>query len=204
MMLSSNAPPAEDRSSQVEMHSNASERQAVAADGGLKKRQITQFPYRLRTISLDGGKTILKLFEDLMIEVDHDRQECKVMHWEAKLPLTHVEDIGRTLGRRFMELYSKATDGRLTEQEEAYWLDIVQRVDYQAFCTDRTPARYVEGIVKAIRPAFIVEWYDGEIETLHPQVARTLNVLDESDRFGAWVKWGRDNKTQQIEGWKML
>jgi hypothetical protein len=203
-LFSNAAPLVEDWDSPIQMHSNASEKMAHATDEKLRKRKITQFPYRLRTISLDGGKTILRLFEDLMIEVDHDNQECKVLHWETQLPLTSVQDIGRTLGRRFLQLHSRAEDNRLTEQDEAHWLEIIKLVDYQAFCIDRTPARYVEGIVKAVAPACTVEWHDGEEEVLAPHVFRYLNILNQGDRFGAWVKWGQDNKVQDIERLKLL
>lgn len=186
------------------LQSNAAEARGSSGAAPLQKRRVNQFTYRLSTISLDGGKSILKLYENPVIEVDHDNLSCKVLHWEAQLPLTNVGDIARTLGRRFLELYSKAIDERLSEQDEAHWSDIVQRVDYQAFCNDRAPARYVEGTVKSTGPECIVEWYDGEMETLHPQVARTLNILNAGDRFGGWIKWGRDHKTQQIEGLKIL
>ena len=203
-MISNVEPPVKKWDAPNQMYSNASEARGRAPGGTLQKRKVTQFKYRLPTIPLDGGKTILRLFEDPVIEVDHDKMECKVMQWDAALALTNVEDISRTLGRRFLELYSKSIDGRLTEQEEAHWLAVVQRVDYQAFCTDRTPARYVEGTLQAVNPACTVEWHDGEIEVLHPQVARSVNILNPGDRFGAWVKWGRDNKVQDIEGLKML
>lgn len=203
-MNSNVEPPTEKWDSPYQMSSNSSERTGNAAGGTLQKRKVNQFKFRLPTISLDGGRTILRLFEDPVIEVDHDKMECRVLHWDVVLPLTHVEDISRTLGRRFIELYSKAIDERLTEQDEAHWFNVVQRVDYQGFCTDRTPARYVEGIVQAVHPACTVEWHDGEIESLHPQVGRTLNILSPGDRFGAWVKWGKDHKVKEIEGLKML
>jgi hypothetical protein len=197
------APP-EKWDSPYQMNSNTSEGTSSAAGGTLQRRKVNQFKLRLPRISLDGGRTILQLFDDPVIEVDHDKLECRVLHWDVVLPLTNVEDISRTLGRRFIELYSKAVDGRLTEQDEAHWFDVVQRVDYQGFCTDRTPARYVEGLIHAVNPSYIVEWHDGEMESLHPQAARTLNILSPGDRFGAWVKWGRDHKVKEIEGLKML
>jgi hypothetical protein len=197
-------PPDKEWDSPYRLHSNASETRGSAGAVPLQKRRVNQFKYRLSAISMDGGKTILKLYEDPMIEVDHDNLTCKVLHWETQLPLTNVEDIARTLGRRFLELYSKAIDERLTEQEEAHWLEIVQRVDYQSFCNDRTPARYVEGVVKSTGTECTVEWHDGEVESLHPQAARTLNILNAGDRFGGWIKWGRDHKTQQIEELKIL
>lgn len=203
MIFLSDAPPVESRPP-IPMYSNASAGLAQATDKPKNEREITLWPYPLRSISTDGGKTILRLIENPVVEVDHDSQVCKVLHWDVQLPLTNVAEISRVLARRFLELYSKAIDGRLSEQEEAQWLEVVRRVDYQAFCNDRAPARYVEGVIKSVGPKRAVEWYDGEVEELHSQVARTLNVLNVGDRFGAWVKWGRDNKTQQIEGLKIL
>lgn len=200
----SDVPPADDSKPIVVMHSNASTHIGASAPPSNSKRKITHFPYRLRSISLDGGHTLLRLFEDLMIEVDHDNRKCRVLHWEVELPLTDVADIGRTVGRQFLKLYSKAVDERLTEPEEMRWAEILTLVDYQGFCTDRSPPRYVEGVLKTSSPAAVVEWHDGETEILDAKVFRQLNVLNEGDKFGAWVKWGRNHRAVEVTGLKIL
>ena len=202
--MNSNAePPVEKWDEPIQMHSNASETRGDTSKG-LQGRKVKNFKFRLSSIPLDGGKTTLRLYEDPVIEVDHDKMECKVMHWEVNLPLTKVEYISRTLARRFVELYSKSLDERLNEQEEAHWLNIVQRVDYQSFCADRAAARYIEGTIIGLEPVITVDWHDGEREELSPAVARSINILNPGDRFGGWIKWDRNQRVKSIENIKLL
>ncbi len=108
------------------------------------------------------------------------------------------------MARRFLELFSKAEAGRLSEQDETDWMSIVERVDYAAFCADRAAPQYMEGKLIRHQPKCRVEWHDGAVENLKPEAARALRILQEGDYFGAYVKMDREGQVNLLERLTLL
>jgi hypothetical protein len=151
------------------------------------------FTYPNRLIALDGGKVLLRLRHDAVIEMDPASSECTVAGWSLTVPYDQIHDISRLMGRRFLQLFSRAKSGKLTQDEESDWTTLLDQIDYQSFSIDRDPPRYVEGTILRKTPKLRVEWHDGEKAYIPPSAGTSLQVLNEGDAFGAFVKWGRSD-----------
>jgi hypothetical protein len=163
------------------------------------------FAFRKTVLQVEPGRLQLKLTEAPMIAVNPSNLECEVVGWGISMPAQEAENIPRALTRRFVELFSKAGTGRLEEHEQQCWVNVLDQVDFQAFCIDRAAPHYVEGLIVAQQPNFtLVKWHDGKREKLEQHVARSLSFLNPGDEFGASVKLGRDNKAMRIENVMIL
>lgn len=177
---------------------------AVRAADDPRSSTTPRFRYSKRAISLEGGRLLLRLLDDPQVAVDPNTLLCTVVDWGVTLPHSQIEQIDRAMGRRFLELYSKAEAQRLSENEEQAWLAILDHIDYQAFSIDRSAPQYVEATVLKASPQIRVEWHDGQTEWLSPEVATSLQLLTPGDRFGAFVKFDRNQKARQIERIRLL
>jgi hypothetical protein len=168
--------------------------------------QIRQtFAFRKSILQVEPGRLQLKLTTPPMIAVNPTTLECEVIGWDVSMPAREAENIPRAMTRRFLELFSKADTGKLEEHEQRCWVNILDQIDYQAFCIDRAAPHYMEGLVVTQQPNFtLVEWHDGTRERLEPRVARSLVFLEACDEFGAFVKLGRDSKAMHIENVTIL
>jgi hypothetical protein len=163
------------------------------------------FAYHKTILQVEPGRLQLRLRTTPQITVDPSTMNCEVVGWGLRLPARDAEHLPKAMARRFLELFSKADSGRLDEQEQQYWLDVLDQVDFQTFCIDRAAPHYMEGVVVTQQPSFtLVEWHDGTREKLDQRTARPLGNLERDDEFGAWVKLGRDNKAMQMENVMLL
>lgn len=159
-------------------------------------RQTYRFPQKL--IPLDGGTTLLRLREALQLEVDRKRMEFSVEGWGIRMPCAQVEDLPRQIARRFLTLFSKADTETMSSVEKLEWLRILDLVDYTQFAIDRAAPHYTEGTLRGKTP-IVIEWHDGTVEQLPGNLAAAFFPLDAGDRFSAFVKSGKDNRTLHVE-----
>jgi hypothetical protein len=158
------------------------------------------FRFSQKFIPAEGNAPVLRLTEFPKLIVDKRTMEFEVEGWGIRMPCSEVYDLPRRMGRRFIELFSKADRQEdFTEEEEMTWFNVVNQVDYDRFSYDRAAPQYVEGTLIRRSPHFVVEWYDGERENLSPTVARSLALIETGESFGAFVKFGSDNQTIAIE-----
>jgi len=155
-------------------------------------------------LPLEGGRLLLHLYDDSVVAVDHVQRDCEVLGWGIRVQPQDVDHIDKLMARRFLELFSKAEAGRLSEQDETDWMSIVERVDYAAFCADRAAPQYMEGKLIRHQPKCRVEWHDGAVENLKPEAARALRILQEGDYFGAYVKMDREGQVNLLERLTLL
>jgi hypothetical protein len=165
------------------------------ADSGDKVR----FRYRKRRIALDRRRVLLRLWNDIEIDVRPKTGVGNVVGWNIEFPLEKVSDVEHMIARKFLSLFSKAKLRELNEYEQADWIRILDAVDYRAFTADWAAPRYVEGRILAKRPRFRIEWNDGKTEYIQTAASEALLVLEVADKFGAYVKWGSDEQVKTIE-----
>jgi len=158
-----------------------------------------KYVFRHRRISLEGGRILLRLRRSPIVEVEPAIALCRIINWELTIPILEIDQISRLMGRLFLELFSKSQLQQLTELEKAQWIKILDDVDFAAFSADFAAPRYVEGKIQTKNPRVLVEWHDGEEEYIPPTASVALDILNEGESFGAFVKWGRDNKVETIE-----
>jgi|SRR5882724_8580836 len=161
------------------------------------KRQ--QYVYRRTVLPIEGGRVLLRLTQTPIVEVDPSTRECEALGWDVRMPCDKVENLAKEMARRFLDLFSKADAGRLTESERSSWLKVLDHVDFVAFSVDRAAPHYLEGTLKRLEPVCIIEWHDGERQQIDRGVGRAFSALRAGDRFGAYVKLGKDNSVRSIE-----
>jgi hypothetical protein len=149
------------------------------------------FTYPNRLIALDGGKVLLRLRDDPVIELDSSSSQCTIVGWSLTIPFDQIHDISRLMGRRFLQLFGRSKSGLLTKQEDSDWTTLLDHVDYQMFSIDRELPHYIEGTLLRKTPKVRVEWHDGQTTYIPASIGASLQILNEGDSFGAFVKWGR-------------
>ena len=165
----------------------------------------TTFTFPKRILQIEPGRLQLRLTASPEVEVDPSGLMCEVVDWGVRLPTRQVEQLPSAMARRFLELFSKADQGRLEESEEMEWIRVLERVDFQDFCIARAQPHYMEGELIARQHRTVrVEWHDGCRETLGSSASRALAHLAVGDCFGAWVKLGKDNEPISIENVSIL
>lgn len=150
-------------------------------------------------VPLEGGRILLRLVEAPTLEFDPVLRRYSLRGWGMSFDGAEIVNLPRMMARKFLKLFSLAKNNNLSATEKENWANILGEVDYAAFSSDRTPASYVEGRVIGRKPVVTVEWHDGERQTIPERIAPVLNILDENEDFGAFVKWGRGDLIKDIE-----
>jgi len=147
-----------------------------------------------------GGQD-LSLDHDLLAEAYLNIGVLRLKGWNIELTsLSHQDlNLDREIIRSFLHFYGKAQAGTLSEAEREDWAEIVSQVDYQRFCAERAPAVYVEGTVLAREDdQWRVRWHDGTEQTVPASVGRPLEILDQGESFGAFVKFGKGRAVESL------
>lgn len=164
------------------------------------KQSRSRFTFRQLHLPVESGRLLLRLNHFPQLEVDPDAMEFEVVDWGVRMPCAEAEKLPKAMARRFLYLFGKADEQSLSEEEENAWIRILDRVDFQRFCTDRAAPHYVEGTLVRLDPVCLVNWHDGERQKIPPRVAESLAAcLEPGDKFGAYVKFGRDDAVTSIE-----
>ena len=164
-----------------------------------RRDRKTSFRFDQRIIPLDGGSVLLRLHRSLQLAVDPHTMRFQVEGWNIEMPCADAPDLPRQIGRRFLELFSKADARILSPEEEQDWLKVLDQVDYTQFCVDRAAPHYVEGTLLRHIPVCRVEWHDGELENVSREAAAALAILEPGQRFGTFAKLGRANEVKLLE-----
>ncbi len=157
------------------------------------------FKYRRSVLPIEGGRVLLRFTDHPSVVVDPKTLECEVLGWGIRMPANSVENLPNAMARRFLDLFSRADRGVLSESDAENWLQIVDQVDVSAFNIDRAAPHYVEGTLMRLSPVCWIEWHDGEHQKIDRAVSTALGCLVPGDQFGAFVKLGRDNEIRSIE-----
>ena len=145
-----------------------------------------------------GGQHLV-LDEYPQIAVYPGRFEFEVVGWQIRLPYGRQDEIGREMIRKFLRLHAKAEQLDLNEQEEAEWAEIVKHVDYRRFSVDRSPPRYVDGVLlERNEGACKVRWHDGTTERITGGPMAALSLLEPGERFVARARFGEHNILREI------
>jgi hypothetical protein len=158
-----------------------------------------RYTFRQRYLPIEGGKLLLRLTTQPELEVDPQTMEFDVLSWGVRLPCSKAEELPTALARQFLLFFSKADAQSLSEQEEMLWVQILDQVDFSSFSIDRAAPHYVEGQLARMEPVCLVDWHDGQRQKIEGEALAALRILRPGDRFGAFVKLGRDNSVKTIE-----
>lgn len=146
------------------------------------------------------GDQHLSLEGELIVDAYFNTGVMALKGWGIKFELYQTNfNIDRELIRKFLTLYSKAEANSLNNDERAEWLLIIDQVDYQKFCTERSPYVYMEGnLLSQASDGWQVQWHDGSEQLVKAPEGKALGLLDNGQKFGAMVKFGKDRSVLSI------
>ncbi len=110
----------------------------------------------------------------------------EVIGWGMKLPLEKAQELPREIGRRFLELYSKAVTGCLRDEERKWLRSISEQMDYHAFAASRKLPRYREATLIRKEPVLLVQFLEDRNVKLDISLASKLTAVNCGERFAAW------------------
>jgi len=118
----------------------------------------------------------------------------EVIGWGLEIPLGESSDLPRRIGRRFLELYSKAVTGCLHVEEREWLKHISAQMDYHSFAAARKLPRYREATLIRKTPVLLLQFIEEKNVRLNGALAAKLQVVNQGDRFGAWFTLGEDGE----------
>ena len=123
----------------------------------------------------------------------------EVIDWGLKISLEQSGDLPRLIGRRFLELYSKAVTDNLHSEERDWLKSISKQMDYHSFAAARKLPRYREATLIRKTPALLVQFLAEQNVRLDSALVTKLYALEEGDRFGAWFTLDGDGNIADFQ-----
>jgi len=172
-------------------------RQELRSSKPLEKDRPEIFMLTQRHFVVGGQHLVLDEYPQ--IAVYPGRFEFEIVAWNIRLPYGRQGEIGREMIRKFLRLHAKADQLALDEHEEAEWAEIVKHVDYRRFSIDRSPPRYVDGVLlERNENACKVQWHDGATERVTGAPAAALRLLEPGERFIGLARFSENNVLREI------
>ena len=109
-----------------------------------------------------GGKDHLDTLEPLTLKYTDSDAKMEIVGWGLTVNLSDGSDLPRRIGKRFLELFSKAIRDDLSEQDEACFEKICNQVDYRKFCRSRELPRFREALLVLKQPIAFLKFIDGK------------------------------------------
>jgi len=144
-----------------------------------------------------GGDEKLHASAPLRFAYVDDAGTVEIVGWNLRVNLDEAKDLPRQIARRFLELFSKAGEGRLDEQEEASFDRVCEQIDYRRFCAGRALPHYREAMVVRKSPA-LIRYLGGANIRLEPGVASRLELVGEGEYFGGYFSLDREGRILDI------
>jgi hypothetical protein len=110
----------------------------------------------------------------------------EVIGWGMVVPLEKADELPRQIGRRFLELYSKAVTGALGEEDRKWLGTVSEQMDYHSFAASRKLPRYREATLVRKEPVLLVQFLEDRNVKLDSSLASKLTAIDDGERFSAW------------------
>ena len=137
----------------------------------------------------------------------HEPLKCQYTTTFIEIPALglHIstKDIGsldKKICKHVLTLYSKAQNGSLSADENESWQKIVDNINYQKLAHEYSRPYYSEAtVLKKDANTIHIQWHDGEKESLSTSKFKVLDLLDEDEMFGAFVKQDIHGHTTLIE-----
>ena len=110
----------------------------------------------------------------------------EVIGWGISVPLDKTDELPRQIGRRFLELYSKAVTGSLREEDRQWLKTVSEQMDYNSFAASRKLPRYREATLIRKEPVLLVQFLGDRNIKLDNNLTPKLTAIDSGERFSAW------------------
>jgi len=124
--------------------------------------------------------------EPIRLGYTDDAGTLEVIGWGLTVPLEKADDLPRQIGRRFLELYSKAVTGSLRDEERQWLRKVSEQMDYHSFAASRKLPRYREATLTRKNPVLLIQFLEDRNIRLDSRLASKLTAIDAGERFSAW------------------
>jgi hypothetical protein len=156
--------------------------------------------FKQQVIALDSAGQSLRLRRDAALRLNLVTQEFDVVGWGLRMKLRDVESLPREMARQYLLLWSRSERRQLHGDDAGHWAQILEQVDFQAFCNERAPYLYVEGeVLGRSREGTVVKWADGREETVRGRFGKVFDMVNPGELFSASAKQDRTGRLSGIE-----
>jgi hypothetical protein len=157
-----------------------------------------EFELRTSVFFLEKG-VFLRLRKHLILK--KVGRSAFIEEWGFSIAEADLLDIEQKVPRYFLDMFSKAKNNQLTEQEHEKWINIIESIDYEALSVEFSRPYYLEGEIKQIHAnkGILVAWQDETTEWLDSLLLSNFRLFDNGDKFSAYIKRDRFNKVVSVE-----
>jgi len=160
---------------------------------------IFDVPFPQAVMPLGEGDKTIRLWSQPTMRYDSARATVELQPWNIRLRMEEAGNIPREIARTFLTLWTKAERQTLSDPEKSRWAEILEQVDFQQFCVEHAPTRYVQGLLKTrTSAATTVLWQDGTEENVTGAPRTALDLVNEGEAFSAHVRFDRRARTAEI------
>jgi hypothetical protein len=131
-----------------------------------------------------------------------DKKKMHVEEWDVIFSFRDLNNIDAHLIIKFEDLYRKAQNSKLSEEEKKTWGKIVDSIDYASFSQEMSYPQFEVGQVTSLSDNLvIINWIDGEKERFRGRIPAffTSGRVQKGDWFEALVKRGKQDMVVSIE-----
>jgi len=144
----------------------------------------------------------LRFLAPLHLVIGKDKKTMHVEGWDVVFPVRNLCDIDKHLVKRFEDLYRKARENKLSEEEKKTWGNVVDSIDYASFSQEMSFPQFEVGQITSLNENLaVVSWIDGEKERFRGHIPAffTNGRMQKGDWFEALVKRGKQDMVVSIE-----
>jgi len=150
--------------------------------------------------------TIFPLESDIFIRLKKKltlkktKKTIEISNWGLIIDETKLSEIENLITRHFLDLYSKAKDEALTDDERSSWENIVDSLDYESFSKEIMPPQYMECTVlqKHDSKGIYLEFHDGSREWVSKKISPRFKFLKIRDFFSCYIKRDHLDRVKSI------
>ncbi|MEZ5329882.1 MAG: hypothetical protein R3F19_32955 [Verrucomicrobiales bacterium] len=156
-----------------------------------------EFEYATKAFPL-GGDQNLYASNPLRFAYVDNSGIVEILGWNLRVDLNEATDLPRQIARRFLQLFSQAQTGNLSEQDEACFDQICGQIDYRRFCAERDLPRYMEALVVRKSPG-LIRYLGGANIRISNEVRDKIGLVDEGEYFGGYFTLDREGHIIDIQ-----
>jgi hypothetical protein len=200
-MIMHDMPPPRVPYSMIEMRSDRPS--VVSALSDSIPEHTRQFEVTYSVFSLGNG-VFMRLKRPLVVK--KVGRDAWIEDWGLTIQAKDLTYIEERIPRYFMEMYSKAKNGYLTEQEEEWWTNIIDSIDYTSLSKELCRPQYFEGEILQIHnnKGIYVKWQDDSTEWLSNKLRKSFKLFNKGDKFSAYIRRNRFNSVSSVENIELL
>jgi hypothetical protein len=133
------------------------------------------------------------------LRLAYNADTLEVVDWGIAVALEEHAALPHRIAQRFLEMYSKAQHGFISDAEALQFSKMCAQVDYRAFCAARRMPEWREATLVRHQPACYINLGYGSLVKLAPEAAQALKLLEPNTYFGAWFTVDREGTITRIQ-----